>query len=69
MILQKSLGILLEEKFTGISEVQRVKNYDGESERMKGESLEACNGGEYTSIEFKAYLAGEGIRLQISISG
>jgi len=63
------LGVLLEVKIKGILEVQGMKIYGGESEGDKGEVLRSDNGGEYTFTEFKAYLAGEGIELQLSILG
>ena len=37
--------------------------------RRKVKVLRSNNGGEYTSTEFKAYLAGKGIEHQLSISG
>jgi len=39
-LFQESLGVLLETKIIGISEVQRVKNNGGESEVAKGKDLE-----------------------------
>jgi len=63
------LSILFEAEIESISEVQRVKYYDRESEGAKGEILRSDNGGEYTSIEFKVYLASKGIEHQLSVSG
>jgi len=37
--------------------------------RRKVKVLRSNNGGEYTSTEFKAYLAGKGIEDQLSFSG
>ena len=62
-------GTLLETEIESISEVQGVKNYDGESEGGKVKALRSDNGGEYTSMEFKTYLADKGIEHQLSISG
>jgi len=63
------LGILLEEEIRSISEVQGVKNYGGDSEGVIDKSLESDNGGEYSSIEFKAYFRGKCIEHQLSILG
>jgi len=63
------LGILLEAKIRSISEVQGVKNYGENQKGRKGKVLRSNNGGEYASTEFKAYLAGKGIKHQLSILG
>ena len=68
MTSQKSLGKLFEAEIRSISKVQGVKNYGGESEGAKMKVLRSDNGDEYTSTEFKAYLAGKGIKHQLSIS-
>ena len=36
---------------------------------QKKKFLRSSNGGEYTSMKFKEYLASEGIKYQLSISG
>ena len=69
MIFKKNLGILLEAEIESISEVQRVKNYDGKSDKGKVKVLKSDNGGEYTSKKFKDYLASKGIKHYLSISG
>jgi len=63
------LGILLDAENKNILVVQGVKNYGGEPDRGKVKVLRSDNGGEYTSTEFKAYLAGKGIEYQLSIPG
>jgi len=42
-----------------------VKNQKGRKVKV----LRSDNGGEYTSMEFKAYLPGKGIKHRLSISG
>ena len=42
-----------------------VENQNGRKVKV----LRSDNGGKYTSAEFKIYLAGEGIKYQLSISG
>jgi len=61
------LGILLEVEIGSISEVQEVKNYGKKLRKVK--VLRFDNGGEYTSMKFKAYLECKGIEHQLSISG
>jgi len=47
-----------------------VENFGEKSDGVESESLEVrYNGGEYTSKEFKDYLASKGIKYQLSISG
>ena len=60
---------MLESEIGGNSKVQGVKNIVENKKGRKVKFLRSNNGGEYTSVEFKAYLAGEGIEHQLSISG
>jgi len=62
------LGILLEAEIESILEVQGVENFGGKSTWRKAKVLRSDNGGEYTSKEFKDYLANRGIKHQLSIS-
>ena len=62
------MSILLEAEIGSISEVKGVKNYDGKSDRLEGESLESDDRGKYISKEFKDYLASKGVKHQLSIS-
>ena len=51
---------------------QKFKEWKIMVENPKGRKVKVLrfdNGGEYTSIEFKAYLASKGIKHQLSISG
>jgi len=63
------LSILLEAEIKSISEVQGVKNYGGDQKGRRVKVSRSDNGHEYTSIEFKVYLAGKNIKHQLSISG
>jgi len=63
------LCILLEVEIGSISEVQEVKNCGEKNQtRRKVKVLRSDNGGEYTSKEYKDYLASKGIKYQLSIS-
>jgi len=63
------LGTLLEVGITSISEVQEVKTMMKNQIGPKVKVLRSDNRGEYTSKEFKDYLASKGIKHQLSISG
>ena len=63
------MDILLEAEIRSISEVQGVKNLMENQTGWKMKVLRSDNGGEYTSKEFKDYLASKGIKYQLSISG
>jgi len=68
MIFSGKFGQLLEAEIGSISKVQGVEKYENHTGR-KVKVLWSHNGGEYTSKEFKDYLASKGIKHQLSISG
>jgi len=63
------LSILLEAEIRSISEVQGVKTLMKNQTGQKVKVLRSDNEGEYTSKEFKDYLASKGIKHQLSILG
>jgi len=61
------LGILFDAEIGSISEIQEVKNYGGESEGAKGESLEVRQWRRVYLHGIQSLLSRKGIKHQLSI--